>query len=86
MGRSTAFLWSEACHADKKRETLTFPMLKISVVPRIASKCLVLIYRQGMGTAATKAADDAIDRTFFNVPLPRTGFSGTTIVSPGPTA
>src|SRR5258708_4885110 len=42
---------------------------------------------QGMATAATNAADDAIcatDRTFFNVLLPSSGFSGTIIVSPGP--
>src|SRR5207245_9995924 len=42
---------------------------------------------QGMATAATNAADDAIcatERTFLNVPPPSTGFSGTTIMSPGP--
>jgi len=42
-----------------------------------------------MATAATNAADEAIcatDRKFFNVLLPNTGLSGTTIVSPGPKA
>src|SRR6266849_5600304 len=68
-------------------DTLTFPTLTSSVVPRIAIRRLVFISPHGMATAATNAADDAIcatDRTFFNVLLPRTGFSGTTIVSPGP--
>src|SRR5260370_1594396 len=43
----------------------------------------------GTAMAATNAADDAIcatDRTFLNVLLPTTGFSGTTTVSPGPSA
>src|SRR5712692_8218390 len=69
-------------------DTLVFPTLNSSVVPRIVIRRLVLICPQGMATAATNAADDAIcatDKTFFKVLLPRTGFSGTTIVSPGPT-
>src|SRR5712692_6764948 len=68
-------------------DTLTFPTLTSSVVPRIAVRSPLFISPHGMATAATNAADDAIcatDRTFFNVLLPRTGFSGTTIVSPGP--
>src|ERR1700694_2702807 len=72
-----------SCAYDK----LTFPTLKISVVPRIAIRLLFFISPQGIATAATNAADDAIcatDKTFFNVLLPRTAFSGTTIVSPGP--
>src|SRR5258708_11963319 len=70
--------------ADKTR---TSPTLNGSVVPRIVIRCFILICAHGMATAATNAADDAIcatDRTFFKVLLPRTGFSGTTIVSPGP--
>src|SRR6266513_880620 len=70
-------------------DTLTFPKLNSSVVPKIAIRRIVLIYPQGMATAATNAADDAIcatDRTFFSVLLPRTGLSGTTTVSPGPMA
>src|SRR5713101_9657042 len=73
--------WSCAC------DTLTFPTLNSSVVPRIAIRGLLFIYPHGIATAATNAADDAIcatDRTFLSVLLPRTGFSGTTIVSPGP--
>src|SRR5216683_7747203 len=73
--------WSCACN------TLTFPSLNSSVVPRIAIRGLLFIYPHGMATAATNAADDAIcatERTFLSVLLPRTGFSGTTIVSPGP--
>src|SRR6266571_3777356 len=68
-------------------DTLTFPTPSTSVVPRIAIRLHVLICPHGMATAATNAADDAIcatDRTFFNLLLPRTGLSGTTIVSPGP--
>src|SRR6266576_7252724 len=69
--------------------TLTFPTLNSSVVPRIAIRHFLFIYPHGMATAATNAADDAIcasDITFFSVLLPRTGLSGTTIVSPGPMA
>src|SRR5690242_14367376 len=68
-------------------DTLSAPTLNTSVIPRIAIRYLVLICPQGIATAATKAADEAIcatDRTFFNVLLPSTGFSGTTTVSPGP--
>src|SRR5437016_6838365 len=68
-------------------DTLTFPTPNSSIVPRIAIGRQVCTCPHGMATAATNAADDAIcatDRTFFNVLLPRTGFSGTTIVSPGP--
>src|SRR6266571_8259040 len=68
-------------------DTLTFPTPNSSVVPRIVIRPHVLICPHGMATAATNAADDAIcaiDRTFFNVPLPRTGLSGTMTVSPGP--
>src|SRR5437879_5101547 len=70
-------------------DTLTFPTPNTSVVPRIAMIRLVLIGAHGMATAATNAADDAIcaiDRTFLSALLPRTGLSGTTIVSPGPMA
>src|SRR5437762_2727619 len=70
-------------------DTLTFPTPNSSVVPRIAIRRFLFIYPHGMATAATNAADDAIcaiDRTFFSVLLPRTGLSGTTIVSPGPMA
>src|SRR6266436_4022941 len=70
-------------------DTLTFPTPSTSVVPRIAINRFLFIYPHGMATAATNAADDAIcatDRTFFSVLLPRTGLSGTTIVSPGPSA
>src|SRR5712692_10498263 len=75
--------WSVPCAND----TLTFPTLNSNIAPRIAVSLRVIICPHGMATAATNAADDAIcatDRTFFNVLLPRTGFSGTTIVSPGP--
>src|SRR5207249_4451592 len=68
-------------------DTLNFPGPSASVVPRITINRFLFIYPHGMATAATNAADDAIcatDRTFFNLLLPRTGLSGTTIVSPGP--
>src|SRR5439155_23767356 len=68
-------------------DTLTFPTPNSNVVPRIAIRRFLFIYPHGMATAATNAADDAIcatDSTFFNLLLPRTGLSGTTIVSPGP--
>ena len=67
-------------------DTLTLPTLCSSIVPRNTIRRFALIYPHGMATAATKAADDAICatvRTFFNLLLPRTAFSGTTIVSPG---
>src|SRR5271157_1473280 len=63
------------------------PTPKSSAAPRIPNWRRVGMRAQGIATAATKAADDAICaivKTFFNVLLPRTGFSGTTIVSPGP--
>src|SRR6266576_3512559 len=68
-------------------DTLTFPTPNRSVAPRIVIRRFAFIRPHGMATAATNAADDAIcatDRTFFNLLLPRTGLSGTTIVSPGP--
>src|SRR6267154_3878962 len=68
-------------------DTLAFPTLNTSVVPRIVIRHHVRICPHGMATAATNAADDAIcatDSTFFSVLLPRSGLSGTMIVSPGP--
>ena len=65
--------------------------LASSAAPRIPTWHRVVICSSSAShlnaTAATNAADDAIcaiARTFFKVLLPRTGFSGTIIVSPGP--
>jgi len=69
------------------RDVRTAQAPNSSATPKIPIWGRISMRAQGMATAATKAADDAICATvrkFFNVLLPRTGLSGTTMVSPGP--
>lgn len=68
-------------------DTRTVQTPKSSAAPKIPIWGRICMGAQGIATAATKAADDAICATvrkFFKVLLPRMGRSGTTIVSPGP--
>ena len=67
----------------------SLPPLNHSIAPRLPTCSRIVTCAYGIATAATNAVDAAIcamDKTFFIVLLPSAGFSGTTIVSPGPVA
>src|SRR5436309_14141951 len=82
LGRQVA---AAACSCAE--DTTAVPLHISSATPKVHARCLVFIGTHGIATAAASApawAICAIAAMFFQVLPPKTAFSGTTTMSPGP--